>query len=198
MEDSLREKFKKLMDLSGEVRGVVFKTDAEFILKNKGREGLEALEKEMAGLGQPIKYQDIRNMEFYPVGLRVVSLLAIQKCFNFGAGKIKEMGMFAPKTSLMVKFFMQYFLSLERTLQEVSRMWRKHYTIGNLRPVKLDEKNKIVVLTLEGADIDRIFCEYLAGYFAKVMELIIREEIFCEETKCPFKGDKIHEFTFTW
>jgi hypothetical protein len=136
-----KETVKKLMEIKGEVKGVTFKTDAEHILKEKGEEGLKRLEAELENLGCPIKYQEIKTMFSYPVGLRVISLLAIKKVFGYDDKKIEEMGLLATKRSLIVKLFVRYFLSLQRVFsKEAPLLWKQHYSVGELIPVELDEE----------------------------------------------------------
>jgi len=56
-----KEFAQKLMEIKGEVRGVAFRTDTEYILREKGEEGLKKLEDKMARLGYPIKYKKLRQ-----------------------------------------------------------------------------------------------------------------------------------------
>ena len=70
-----KEIIKEVMAVKGEVRGIVFKTDADFVLKEKGKESLKAVEEELARIGYPINYQKLKTMNFYPLGVRVLSLL---------------------------------------------------------------------------------------------------------------------------
>ncbi|MBI4101502.1 MAG: hypothetical protein HY443_00865 [Candidatus Nealsonbacteria bacterium] len=189
---------QKFLKIPGEARGVILKTDGEFILREKGKEGLEKLEKELAALGCPIKYREIGAMGFYPLGWRIVSLLAIQKVFGFDDQKFREMGSAAPKVSLVIKLFMQYFLSLQSTFGQTSRMWKKHYTIGSLMPVELNEKTKTIILRLQGFDLHPVFCAYLCGYFAEIIKIVVKKISSCQETKCFFRGEKYHEYLFRW
>lgn len=186
------------MKISGEARGVILKTDGEFILREKGEEGLGKLEQELKELGCPIKYQEIEAMGFYPLGWRIVSLLVIQKIFNFNDQKFREMGAAAPKVSLVIKLFMQYFLSLRSTFEQTPRIWRKHYTTGDLVPIKLDEKNKTIVLRLQDFNLHPLFCVYLCGYFAEIIKIVVKKISSCQETKCFFRGEEYHEYTFHW
>jgi predicted hydrocarbon binding protein len=194
----MKEKFKKIMKIKGETRGVVLKTDEEFILREKGEEGLKKIEKELKRFGYPIKYKEITNMAYYPVGLRILSLLAIKKVFNFSEKEIRKMGADAPKISLIIKFFMQYFLSLQKTLKEISKIWRKHYTVGELIVVESNEEKKFIILRLKDFNLHPIICFYLAGYFSTVLKMIVKKPVFCQETKCFFRGDKYHEYLFKW
>ena len=194
------ELVKKLLEIKGEVRGVVFKTDFEYVLKNQGERGIEIVEKEFEKLNYPLKYKEIQTMNFYPIGLRAISLLVIKKVLNLDDEKIKEMGFFATKRSLMVKIFVKYFLSLERVfLKEAPALWKKHYTVGNLIPVELSEKEKYAIFRLKNFNIHPIVCKYLGGYFCGITQMIVNaKEISFEETKCSFLGNDYHEFLIKW
>jgi len=193
-----KETIEKLLSIKGETRGVALKTDEKFILREKGEEGLKMVEDELVKIGHPIKYSEINSMDFYPISLRILSILVIQKVFYFDEKKIKEMGAAAPKVSMMIKLFMQYFLSLKKTFEQVSKMWRKHYTAGEVEVGELDEKNKKIIIMLKNADFHPIFCIYLNGYFLSILEMIVKASGLCQETKCSFKGDKYHEFYLKW
>jgi hypothetical protein len=195
-----KESVKKLLEIEGEVRGVVFKTDGEYILKEKGQEGLNKLERELKNLGQPIKYKKIETLAFYPVGLRAISLLVIKKVFNFDDEKIKEMGFFATKTSLIVKLFIRHFLSIQRVFfKEAPKIWRKHWSAGEINPIELNEEKKYALLRLKGFSLHPIYCCYLEGYFRGILQMIVKSsQIMSEETKCSFRGDKYHEYLVKW
>jgi hypothetical protein len=188
----------KVMQTKGEVRGVTLKTDEKFILNKGGEKKIKEVEQEMRSLGYSISYAGINTMEFYPVGLRVLSMLAIAKVFEMKKEQVEEMGSFAPKVSLIIKFFLQYFISPRKTINQVSRMWQKHYTIGKVTPVEIDEKNKKVIIKLENFDPHPIFCFYLKGYFLKITEIIIKSSAQCQETECSFDKGKNHTFLIKW
>ena len=195
-----KEVIGKLMEINGEARGVVFKTDSEYILKEKGEEGIKKIEDTLKGLGHPIKYKEIETLNFYPIGLRVLSLLVVKEIFNYNDEKIKEIGFFATKTSLIIKLFVKYFLSLERVFyKESSKMWQKHYTIGELVPVKLNQERKYGILRVKNCDLHPTYCCYLGGYFCGILQMLIKtSQINFEETKCSFRGDEYHEYLIKW
>lgn len=197
MEPLTKELAQKLMKLEGEARGVVFETDATFILREKGKEGLEKVQEELKQVGCPIEYEKIEPMDFYPVGLRILSLLAIQKVFHFSDEDIKRMGSQAPKKSLIIKLFVKYFLSLSKTGQQAPKMWEKNYTTGELS-VEENVQERWAILRLKYFAPHPLLCPYLEGYFTTVVKMIVGDPVFSQETKCPFKGDLYHEFHFTW
>ena len=193
-----KETAEKLMEIKGEARGTSFRIDREFILRKKGEEGLKKIEAEMERLGCPIKYEEIKTSGFYPIGWRVLSLLVIKNIFDFDEEKIEEMGKFAPKVDFIIKFFLKHFLSIQKTIKQVSKMWRKHYTIGELIPLEVDEKKKRIVIIIKNCNLHPIFCRYLIGYFTAISEMVVRQSVNVRETKCFFRGDKYHEYLITW
>jgi hypothetical protein len=200
MEEVIKEEVQKLMELEGEVRGVTLIIDRDYILKNKGEEGLKRIEEELRRLGHPIKYKEIETFSYYPVGLRALSLLAIKKVFNFNDEKIKEIGFFGTKVSLIIKFFIKYVFSAQKVfLQEGPRIWREHWTIGRLVPVKLDEEKKYAVLQVKDFKLHPIYCVFLSGYLSGLFSMIVKSpKITCQETKCSFKGNEYHEYLIKW
>ncbi len=201
MEEINKEEIEKLIKIDVQARGVVFKTDTEYILAHEGEDGLKKLEEELEKLGYPIKYKEIKSMEFYPAGLRVLSLLAIRKTFNFDDEKIKNMGLVATKKSIIVKLFIRFFLSVKEVLfKEAPRIWQKHWTKGEIVPIELDEKKKYAILQLKNFNLHPLYCSaYLRGYFSGILQMLVKSpKITCQETKCTFKGDECHEYLIKW
>ena len=200
MEEITKTEIQELMKAGGEVRGVTFIIDRDFVFKNKGEKGLKKVEEELEKLGHPIKYKEIETFGYYPVGLRALSLLVIKKVFNFDDEKIKEIGFFGTKVSLIIKFFIKYVFSTQKVfLQEGPRIWREHWTIGRLVPVELNEKEKYAVLQLKDFNLHPIYCIFLEGYLSGLFSMIVKSpKITCQEKKCSFKGDEYHEYLIKW
>lgn len=191
----LDDLFKK----SGQVRGVVFNTDAEYILNKEGEEGLKKVEEKTKEWGRPIEYKKISNMEWYPVGLRVVSLLAARETFGWQDKEIEDMGYSAPAHSFIVKLLMKYLLTLKQTYEKSPSYWTKHYDVGELKVPEYSDEKKHLVLQLSDFEIHPILCPYYLGYFHKIAELGAQQKIVgIEETKCSFKGDSCHEYVIKW
>ena len=191
-----KEEFNKFMELEGETRGVGFKTEAKFILKEEGMAGLKKLEDIMEKFGYP--YKNIQTMDFYPMGLLAVALLSIKGLFNYDDKKFQEMGRFEAKFSLIIRLFMKYFISIERVIKEVPKMWRKYYTVGDLKVIEFNEKKKYAIIRLENFQLHPLLCQVFEGYFPSVLQMIVGGFVTCEETKCTFRGDDYHEFLMKW
>ncbi|MCD4705728.1 hypothetical protein K8R61_01465 [bacterium] len=194
-----KKEIKEIMKLKGKVRGVTLRTDAEYILNKKGEKGLERLQREILKTGEDIKYKNIKNVDWYPIGWRIVSLLVIREIFDWGDKEIKEMGHSAPKNSFIVKIIMRYFISLEKTFKEASKYWKKHYSVGRLVSDEIDLKKKYVKIKIEDFKGHPILCTFLEGYFSTIVGLMVKEKkIKAIEENCPYKGDSFHKITIKW
>lgn len=191
---------KILKKTKGEARGVVFQVDWNYVSETWGEKGIKKLESRMLELGYPLKYKEIKPMNFYPLGLYVVSLLSIRDIFNLNNKGIKEMGMAIVKFSLFTKIFLAYFPSLRllATSREVPKNWRRHYTLGDLQMPDYSEKEKHATLTIKGFKDHPVHCLLIEGYFQKLGQLVVKFPVTAKETKCVFRGNPYHEFTLTW
>ncbi len=189
-----KEELENLMKIKGEVKGVVFQTDGKYVLEKEGEQGFKKLEKRVKELGFPIDYKTGSALDLHPIGLRIISLFLIKDTFNWSDEEIRNMGYIAPSTSFMVKLLMKFFVSFKKFMNEVPRYWKKHYTIGELETVKLDDETKDAILHLKGVKIHPLFCLYLEGYYERMYQFIVGKKGECRETKCIFKGDPYHEY----
>ena len=194
------KEISEIMKIEGKVRGAVFQTDARYVLEKKGKKGLEMLKEEIKKTGQPISYDEkISATGWYPLSWRVLSLLTIQRIFNWGEKEIFDMGTQAPKYSFIVKALLRYFVSLEKTFTESAEYWEEHYSVGELGAPEIDIKGKHLVLRLKDFKIHPILCPYFKGYFKAIARLSVRtERMTIKETKCMFRGDPYHEFVIDW
>ena len=200
MEEIISKKeFNELMNIKGEIRGAAIKVVAEFILKEEGEEGLKKLEKVMISLGQPMKYKDIKTLDFYPLGMEATLLLAAKRLFGYDDKKFQEMGEFAPKTSvILIRMFMKYLVSLKTIIKQAPRIWRQHYTTGDLNLIELNEEKRYIIARLENFHYVPMACHVYKGYFISTIQMVIRKTVTCEETKCLHRGDDYHEFLIKW
>ncbi len=182
------EELNKVISSNGEVRGVVFKTDRRFIFDRGGEEGVKKVEEELEKMNCPFNYEEeADNMSFYPIGMRTMSIIAISKAFNMDKKGVIEMGFNAPKFSLMIKFFMRYFLSPEKIFERAGEIWEKHYTVGKLEPMKINEQEKYMKARISEIELHPIFCDYLCGYFSSIMKMGLGEDLEGGEIKCNYE-----------
>lgn len=204
MEDKKREKIiserkiKRLTSLEGEVKGMGMKTHADFILEKEGTKGLRKLEKAMADSGHPVDYTKLKRMEFYPMGLEALTLELIKIIFNYSEEKFQQMGEFHCKTSWIVKFFMKYFFSFDRMAKEVPKIWKKYFTVGELKLIDYDERKGYALLRVENFYFHPLHCQIMIGILSAVIQMMVNNRVSCKETKCPYEGDDYHEYLLKW
>ncbi len=194
-----RELAKKLMKIKGEARGTHFICDAKFVLKEKGKEGLKKVEEKLKEVGYPIEYEKIKNMEFYPAGMRALSLLAIKEAFKWDDEKIKEMCAFAPKISFIVKLFARFFFSPVEIIKKGPEIWREYFTEGDFEIIKVDLKKKECIFRVKNFSLCKSYCKCLEGFITSLVKMVLNpKKIDCKEQKCTFEGGKYHEYLVTW
>lgn len=198
MEEITKEEFDNLINIEGKVRGTALKTEADFIIKERGEEGLKKLEEAIGKFGFPIQYKKVKSLQFYPIGLMALTLLGSKKILGFDDKKFQEMGSFESKISLIIRIFMKYFVSTDKATKEVANMWKKYHTIGKLEVIEQNEERKYIILRLRDFKLHPLHCITLRGYFASILKMIVGTDVACEETKCIYRGDKCHEFLLEW
>ncbi|MBU0687273.1 MAG: hypothetical protein KKB81_05420 [Candidatus Margulisbacteria bacterium] len=188
-----------IMKMKGEVRGVVFQTDATYLKIKYGEEGLKKVEENLKQLGYPIEFEKVKAMGWYPMGLRGLSLMVIKDTFNWDDAAVKAMGNMAPKFSFMVKILMRYFISLEQTVKSAPLYWPKHYSAGELVIADYSEEKKYVNIRLEGIKFLPVFCKYIEGYFSRIIQFALPDkEVSSQQIKCSYRGDPYDEYKVSW
>lgn len=194
-----RTEAEKLVKMDGRVRGTVFETDAEYIKNRYGDEGLDKVKARLQELGYPISYENVKSMEWLPLGMRALSLLVIKDVFNWNDEDIKEMGDAAPKYSFIVKLLMKFFVSPRVAFTHAPEYWIKHYDTGHLDAEQLDEENRHAVIHLHDFKVHPLYCRYLEGYFQRLFKFMYpRSRVEIQESSCMCKEDAYHEFLVTW
>lgn len=193
-----KNEFEELMSLKGEVKGTGIKTHGDFILKKEGEEGSKRLEDALAEVGYPIKFKDVKSTIFYPFGVEAIVLLAIKRLFNYDDEKFNEMGRFHAKSSLLIRLFMKYFVSMERIAKEGPNLWRKYFSVGDLEIIEINKKKKCAILRVKNFKFHPLHCQILKGSIPIIIQMIVGQKVEGKETKCIYRGDEYHEFLLQW
>ena len=193
----LQEEIEKIKNIGGEARGAALQTDARYVLEKEGEEGLKKAEDQIRSLGYKISYKQVKATDWYPISLRLASLLVIKNVFDWPDSEIRKMGNTAPKFSFIVKFLFKVFSFLDKFVKQIPKFWEEHFTIGEIKVKEFDEKNKELIISVENVKFHPLFCLYLEGYCERILQFVVSDPV-CRETKCVFKGDSCHEYTFTW
>jgi hypothetical protein len=193
------EDLEKIQKIEGEVIGASLQEDAQFIRQKEGEEGLKKLETEMAKLGYPLKLEEIKSFQWYPLSLNLLCLVVARNIFDWPDDTFRENGRFSAKVSLIAKVMMKYFISLRRCLAEAGNYWRKYYTVGELKAEGINEKEKLAFLVLRDFTGHPLLCRILEGYFWQVISYVVpKEKLIVQEIECVLKGGKAHRFKITW
>jgi len=196
----LKKEIENLKKLSGEERGIDIKYLVNCVIKRKGNKGLKRVIAELKKNGYELPdLAKINNMDWISISIPTIFLVASVKCFNWQEKDIIQMGREVLSFSNILKIFIKYFSSIEKTFKLAARKWDKCYSIGELS-IKYDEqeKNKIIIY-LKNFKKHPFVCLYHLGTFSEFIEVITGKKVVrAKETKCPFKGDPYHEFEIYW
>ncbi len=195
--NELEERFK-----GKEERGLPFKSEATYILKKEGEKGLKRLEDTMAGLGYPIKYEEVKLTNFYPAIIEVLTLISIKKLFNYDDKKFQEIGEFSvklPQVIRTVAVMRKYFSPSKELLNRITlRIWRNYFLWGDLTILEYDEKKKYAILIIKNYPNHPLNCQVITGGIRAVFKVVIGTKTTCKETKCTHRNDDHHEFLIKW
>lgn len=190
-----KELVQRLINTEGKVKGAVFQTDRDYVIQEKGEEGLEKVKERAKELDCEIPYETAEAMKWYPLGLRVVSLLVIKETFGWSDDKIREMGYTAPQNSFIVRLVMRWLINFTTFVKSTPKIWKKHYSAAEIEIVSMDPKKKEDVLRLKGIEnLHPILCTYLTGYFLRMHRYVLGPKATIEHIKCVFKGDSTCDF----
>jgi hypothetical protein len=160
----------KIFGKNGKLRGVVLRTDADYVRKHYGEQALACVEIVTTEMGAPIVYDSIKAMAWYPASLRGISLLAIMRVLDFQDEDLRQMGWAAPRNSIITKLMMRYFTSLRMLVDRLPAYWRRNYEVGSLSGKLSDHSAQLL---LEGLEIPPKMFPYIEGYFTSVVSMVI-------------------------
>jgi len=192
-----KEEFDELMRVKGETIGIAIREHKEFIFNKEGKEGLRKVEDAISSLGYP-EYKKIKPRKFYPVGLYALTLIAAKRIFNWDDEEFEKMGRLNAKLSFILRILMRFLVSLDVAAGKVPLMWKRYYTVGNLRTMEYDKERRYVILRLEDFILHSLHCKLQKGYYSTILQIIVKNTVTCEETKCVHNGDEYHEFLLKW
>ncbi len=189
----------RLMKLKGRVRGAAFETDVEYLKAKYGDGALDKITAAIHDLGYDLDYGNLDSMAWRPLGLRALSLRLMEGIFAWTEDDIRAMGDAAPKYSFIVKLLMKFFVSPKVAFSHAPEYWTKHYDVGRLESVSLDEERRSAVIHLTDFSVHGTYCRYLEGFFGRLFKFMFpRSEVNIKETRCMCKGDSYHEFLINW
>ena len=194
-----QEEITDLLKINGEIRGAAFQTDAVYIRKTQGPEGLQKIEESLKDFGFAVKYDRIRAMEWLPLKARVACLLTMRNLFNWSDDGFVAMGDAGPKASFIIRLLTKFLASPQTVFNSAPKYWVKYYTIGRLESIIMDEEKRIAILHLKDFQAHPLYCRYLEGFFRRLVQYNFPDAVVsAQETACVFRGDQYHKFKFNW
>ena len=196
----LKKEIEKLEKLSVKERGVGIKYLNDYLFYKKGKNGLEKAKRELNKVGYKLPDIDkIDNLDWISSSVTIIYFLAAAKVFNFSENDILEIGRDAAiSPSTLAKFFIKYFLSLERTIKKAAAQWKNLYSEGEVIIKEINKKKKVIIIQLKNICRHPAVCIYNKGVFSRIAEIATGwKNLKVEETKCCFSNDKYHEFVIT-
>lgn len=193
------EEITGMKNAEGQVRGVAFQTDAHYVERTYGKEGLAKVEARLKQLDVPLTYRTVKATEWYPVYMRAASLLIIKEVLGLSDDDIRQMGLVAPKVSFFMRTMIHLFSSPEMILKNADIFWQKHFNKGKLVFQHFDPAGN-ASLILKDFAVHPVLCRYFEGFFVNVVRLttITDPNSKCVEKKCVHNGDAGHEFWIYW
>ena len=193
-----KEELEKLKEIKGEARGVGIKNVLDFVIKDKGEEGLKKLEDTMAELGLPMKYKEMKMMQFYPLYLYLAVNLVMKEIFDYDDRKFQEMGLFMAKSSFILRLLLKHFISIDNTINQAPRAWRGYFSVGSLEIGEINKSEKYLIARLKNFDFHPLHCEITKGFLSAAIQMVVKNETTCEQIKSSFKGAEYNEFVVRW
>jgi hypothetical protein len=193
----IKKEADKLMAIPGDQKGAILLSHLAIVKKRSGDEALKILEKTMADLGYPVKFDEVKSVQLYPEAQTIMAMWLCQVLFGYTNQVLFDIGVEATKLSLITKLMMRTFLNLDKVIRKIPEYWNEHLSVGRLECYEYEPEKKYLILRLHDYKFHPSVCWSMAGYFIGFFKYL-RTNAVIKETKCPHKGDPFHEFFITW
>lgn len=195
-----KKEAEKILKIKGRIRGLVITTLKDYIISQKGQDGIKKVEKRMEKVGHPFEFKKLSSVKWYPAGFIQLVMLVILDTFGWDDKKNFEIGYQAPINSLLAKLMLRTFTSLEVAFKVTPKFWKNYTNLGEMNWVERDIKKRRAVLRLTNyPKINEASYEYFRGYLKRIMEIMTKSKnVKVELTKSIYRGDSYDDFTFTW
>ena len=194
---------KRIINTKGKVRGWDLKWIVEFIVKEKGKKGLEKVKKRMEELGCPLPEEYLKRVEFSPLGLRILIILSAKEVFDWGEKKLQEWGESIPKRLMVMKIFSRLFgINKKFLFYDLPKISSRYLKGLKVVPIEADIKQKYAIFRFNKPDIsgiseeiEKVSLAFYKGFILGWAQMVLgSEKIRCE----IYKKDKYYEFVIRW
>jgi predicted hydrocarbon binding protein len=178
-------------------RGTLFLANAAFVRKIGGVDALAKVESSLASRWPAFKFASVDEKDWLPLKMRVDFLETCKAELGWDDKRIYQMGEESVKYSFIVKFLMNYFMTIQKALAHGPEIWQQNYRAGRIE-VRENSKDRGRLAIFDFAT-SPIMCTYLAGYFHGVgLQIAKAKALSVEEVKCVHRGADHCEFVFKW
>lgn len=186
------KRIKGVGTVSGSCINAIF-TYLDFIGK---KDSIPEIIERARAYGEQIDPSKVDSLEKYPISEEVALLFAVYDVLGWNESNIKELGRNVPRVSLLVKFFLKHFISLEATTSQAKMYWRRHYDFGALEVTSPDLPGGNYVVEVTGFDIHPLYTEFLCGFLETMVGFVSADPISSEIVKYSDGGDGVIRFRF--
>jgi hypothetical protein len=195
MEEKQREVVEKLKDV-GNVSGSCINSIFAYLGIIGKQESVSAILKRAELYGGEIDPSATNSLRTYPIHVETALLMAVYDELGWNTAEIKELGRNIPRVSLLVKFFLKYFTTLETTTNQAKMYWHRHYDFGELEVVSSDLVGGNYIVEVQGFDMPPLYSEFLCGFLETMVGFVSAEPISSEIVKYSENGDGVNRFRF--
>ncbi len=193
---SFKKEFADINKLKGEERALDLKYVTEYVKKKEGEVKYNLLLKKLKKIGFILpEINESDKMDWIPMKIPVFFVIASAKFFNWNRQNIINMGRNFITFSPLLKIFIKYFISPEKTLGSGAENWKKHYTLGELELVKYNEQEKEIVLHIKNFKTHPVDYIFIIGSLEKMGELSLGLKNIKGE---GVQRDAYYEIIFHW
>ena len=158
---------------TGKVRGAVLVADADYIKRIYGPQVIPGICRFAREQGYILDYDDFKPMEWYPIELRFVSLMAIKTVLNWKDDDLKFMGSKAPKYSLITRLLLRYMVDLDMLAANIQKYWDKNYSFG---VIEARHGRGVFNICIKDCPTPRQVYPYLEGFFSAVIGMVVGQK----------------------
>ncbi|GEM_PF-368165 len=198
--EEIKAEIDKIMEKEGNVKGEVLRDHFLYTKEKEGEGAIEKMEGLLAEYGYPLKFSEIKALEWYKDAYCGIFLLLLKEEFNWSDEDFVKMGETITRYSFIVtKILLKYLVSIDFFLKSAPSLWGRHLDFGELEVEDYNKNEKYAVLRVKNYDIHPLTCLYQKGYYMGLFKYIVREKnIVVEEEKCIYRGDSFHSYKISW
>ncbi len=193
---SLEQTVKELLNLSGNMKAEAFNDMASYIEREKGKEGLKAVENKLAELGVNVSLKGLDSDEWVNIGVVNLVIIVAKELFEWNDEDIFKWGEERVKIPFIIKTFLHTFISLNRIVEKIPEYWKMNFDFGSIE-VELREEEKKVFVQIYNFKVHPLYRVSIAGHIKGIVEFAVGADVFIKE-KGISKCNSRHEFVAWW